>query len=243
MTTENTGKTVLVISAHAADFVWRAGGAIALYVSRGYKLRILCLSYGERGESQGAWKEPGMTIERVKKIRHAESAQAAKILGAEIRFFDSGDYPLKPSDETIHEIVLEFRRLQPVIVLTHSYFDPYNPDHPAACNLTMQARVLAQAHGYPGEGKALGAPPVFLFEPHQPEQCDFKPQALLDITPVWEIKRKSMEAMVAQTHLVEYYTDLGKRRGVQAVRNGGSKSIKYAEAYQRVYPQVTDQLS
>ena len=25
-------RTILVVSAHAADFVWRAGGAIALYV-------------------------------------------------------------------------------------------------------------------------------------------------------------------------------------------------------------------
>ncbi len=45
-------KTVLVVSAHAADFVWRAGGAIALYSGRGYRVRILCLSYGERGESE-----------------------------------------------------------------------------------------------------------------------------------------------------------------------------------------------
>ena len=45
-------KTVLVISAHAADFVWRAGGAIALYADRGYHVRIVCLSYGERGESE-----------------------------------------------------------------------------------------------------------------------------------------------------------------------------------------------
>ena len=90
--------TVLVFSAHAADFVWRAGGAIALYASRGYRVRILCLSFGERGESQGAWKEPGMTIERVKEIRRAESQRAAEILGAEIRFFDSGDYPLRPTE-------------------------------------------------------------------------------------------------------------------------------------------------
>ena len=55
-------KAMLVISAHAADFVWRAGGAIALYRSRGYRVRVLCLSYGERGESQGAWKQPGMTM-------------------------------------------------------------------------------------------------------------------------------------------------------------------------------------
>ena len=101
-----TSKNVLVFSAHAADFVWRAGGAIALYASRGCRVRILCLSYGERGESQGAWKQPGMTVERVKQIRCAESSCAAEILGADIRFFDSGDYPLRLSDETIHQIVV-----------------------------------------------------------------------------------------------------------------------------------------
>ena len=54
-------KSVLVVSAHAADFVWRAGGAIALYAQRGYRVRILCLSHGERGESERLWRQPGMT--------------------------------------------------------------------------------------------------------------------------------------------------------------------------------------
>src|ERR1700756_3115078 len=98
---EDEKKTILVVSAHAADFVWRAGGAIGLYSSRGYRVRILCLSFGERGESPGAWKQPGMTVEKVKEIRRMESSRAAEILGAEIRFFDSGDYPIKPSEETI----------------------------------------------------------------------------------------------------------------------------------------------
>lgn len=236
-------KSVLVVSAHAADFVWRAGGVIALYTSRGYRVRILCLSFGERGESQGAWKKPGMTIEKVKEIRREESTRAASILGAEIRFFDSGDYPIVVTQETVDAMVNEFRELQPEFVLTHSFADPYNPDHPTANNVTLQTRVYAQALGYPAPGKPLEAPPVFLFEPHQPEQCDWKPQVLVDVTPVWEIKHKSMESMEAQTHLWEYYTDLGKRRGVQAVRNGGSKTVKYAEAFQRVYPQVTTELT
>ena len=77
-------KSVLVFSAHAADFVWRAGGAIALYTSRGWRVRILCLSFGERGESQGAWKQPGMMLDRVKKIRRTEAKQAATLLGAEL---------------------------------------------------------------------------------------------------------------------------------------------------------------
>ena len=56
-------KTALVISAHAADFVWRAGGAIALHQAKGYEVTIVCLSYGERGESAKIWKEPGVTLD------------------------------------------------------------------------------------------------------------------------------------------------------------------------------------
>ena len=236
-------KTVLVFSAHAADFVWRAGGAIALYADRGYRVRIICLSYGERGESERLWKIPGMTVEKVKEDRLAESGRAAQILGAEIRFFDSGDYPIVTTQQTIQAIVEEYRELQPEFVLTHSFKDPYNPDHETANRVSLETRVYSQALGYPAKGKALNAPPVFIFEPHQPEQCEFKPQVLLDVTPVWETKHKSMESMEAQGHLWQYYTDLGKRRGTQAVRNGGAKGIKYAEAFQRVYPQVTSELS
>ena len=236
-------KNILVFSAHAADFVWRAGGVIALYASRGYKVRILCLSFGERGESQGSWKEPGMTIEKVKEIRRGESSKAAGILGAEVRFFDLGDYPIITTDATVQAIVEEYRALQPEFVLSHSFKDPYNPDHETANKISLETRVYSQALGYPATGKAINAPAVFLFEPHQPEQCEFKPQVLLDITPVWEIKTKAMESVEAQGHLWQYYTDLGKRRGSQAVRNGGPKGIKYAEAFQRVYPQVSSELS
>lgn len=235
--------TVLVVSAHAADFVWRAGGAIALYASRGCRVRVLCLSYGERGESEKLWRQPEMTLEQVKKVRRQESELAAEMLGAEIRLFDAGDYPLHPTSELVEELVQEFRQVQPTIVLTHSLLDPYNGDHAETARLTMDARVYAQAAGYPSDAKKLGAPPLFLFEPHQPEMCEFKPQVLLDITPVFDQKRKAMECMEAQEHLWDYYTELAKRRGTQAVRNSGKKEIVYAEAYQRIYPQVTDELS
>ena len=46
------GKAGLVVTAHPGDFVWRAGGAIALHAKKGYRMKIVCLSFGERGESQ-----------------------------------------------------------------------------------------------------------------------------------------------------------------------------------------------
>ena len=63
----------MVVGAHSADFVWRAGGAVAVATSRGGEARVLALSYGERGESGELWKEPGQTVERVKEIRHGEA--------------------------------------------------------------------------------------------------------------------------------------------------------------------------
>lgn len=232
----------LIISAHSADFVWRAGGAIALYAKRGWKMTVVCLSFGERGESAKLWKQGGMTLDEVKKNRRSEALQAAEILGAELRFLDCGDYPLRVSDEVLFSIADIYRELRPEFVLTHSLGDPYNFDHPLATHVAQEARIIAQAHGYKPEEPVIGAPPVFLFEPHQPEQCDWKPQVLLDITEVWEQKRKAFETMSAQEHLWDYYTRVALQRGAQASRNSGSK-VLYAEGYQRVFPQVTGELA
>jgi 4-oxalomesaconate hydratase len=236
---DNTARSLLVVSAHAADFVWRAGGAIALYAERGYKVKIVCLSLGERGESAKMWKEPGITLERVKAARRAEADAAAAILGGEAVYFDLGDYPLRVADDALFRLADIYRELQPEFVLTHALEDPYNFDHPLAARVAQEARVIAQAHGHKPGGRIIGAPPVFLFEPHQTEQCNWKPQVLLDITPVWEQKRRAFEAMNAQEHLWEYYTRVALQRGVQASRNSDRK-VKYGEAYQRIFPQVTE---
>ncbi len=236
---DEAAKTALVVSAHSADFVWRCGGAIALYANRGYKVRIVCLSFGERGESAKLWKQGGMTMAKVKDARRAEATEAAAILGGEAVFFDLGDYPMRIDGDATLRLVDIYRTHRPEFVLTHSLEDPYNFDHPLAAKVAQEARVIAQAHGHNPEQGPIGAPGVFLFEPHQPEQCNWKPQVFLDITVVFEIKRRAFEVMAAQEHLWEYYTRVALQRGVQAKRNSG-KDIKYAEAYQRIFPHVTD---
>jgi len=241
-----TAGSLLVVSAHAGDFVWRAGGAIALAAARGERATVVCLSYGERGESARAWRD-GHSLEEIKAMRQEEAVNAATALGAEVRFLDAGDYPLVESQELVDQLVRLYRELAPTVVLTHTLTDPYNGDHPAAARMALQARVLAQAIGYDAPGEPLGAPPVFFFEPHQPEQCDFRPDVLLDITEVFDRKRKAMECLAAQQHMWDYYTDLAKRRGVQLKRNAGPNlglaHSTMGEAYVRLYPQVTAELS
>ena len=235
-------KTMLVVSAHSADFVWRAGGAIALHAGRGHAVTVVCLSYGERGESAKLWRQPGMTLERVKTERQAEATAAAQVLGvADIQFWDLGDYPIGLDQVALFRLADLYRVLRPDCVLTHSMHDPYNQDHPAVTSFAQHARIIAQAHGHNPGQKVLGAPPVFLFEPHQTEQCGWKPDILLDITGVWPKKRAAIECMAGQEHLWEYYTRVAQQRGAQAARNS-DKAITYGEGYQAVFPRVTDSL-
>ncbi|MCA1952723.1 MAG: PIG-L family deacetylase [Hyphomicrobiales bacterium] len=236
-------KTGLVITAHPGDFVWRAGGAIALHAAAGMRVKILCLSFGERGESQFAWKQAGTRIEEVKAQRRAEAEAAAAILGAEIEFMDAGDYPLRTTEPMLERAVDIFHELNPAFVLTHSLEDPYNLDHPEATRFAHAARIIAQAAGHkPDPNRAYAAPPVFLFEPHQPEQCNFKPDVILNIDPVWEKKRRAFEVLAAQKHLWEYYTRVALNRGVQGGRNSG-KGMTYGEAYQRLFPEALERLA
>ena len=250
--TETTA-SMLVVSAHAGDFVWRAGGAIAAATMRGERATIVCLSYGERGESASQWLA-GKSLDEIKAIRRAEAEAAAAALGADIEFLDLGDYPLRETPEAVAKLVDVYRRVQPTVVLTHPLHDPYNGDHPAAARMALEARVLAQAIGvansdgsFPTKDEIIGAPPVFFFEPHQSEQSDFKPNVLLDITEAFPRKRAAMECLPAQKHMWSYYTDLAVRRGVQVKRNAGPNlglaHDTMGEAYMRYYPQVTSVLA
>ena len=191
------------------------------------------------------WKMQGMTIERVKEEPQKESERAAAIFGAEIRFFDSGDYPIKASEETIHAMVVEYRKLQPEVILTHSYEDPYNPDHPYANMLTLQTRVYAQAAGYPARRQAARRPSgLHLSNRISPSSVSSSRKCCSTSRRCRRSKKKPWSRWKRKSTSVEYYRDLAKRRGTQAVRNCGSKKgIKYAEAYQRVYPQVASEFS
>jgi len=132
----STQESMLVVSAHAADFAWRAG----------------------------------KTLEEIKALRQDDASRAAAALGADIEFLDAGDYPLRESDELVDRVVGVYRRVNPMVVLTHPRAD------------------------------------------------------------LWE-----------------YYTDLARRRGTQLRRNAGPNlglpQSTMAEAYMRVFPQVTDWLS
>jgi len=59
---------------------------------------------------------------------------------------------------------------------------------------------------------------------------------------VIEQKQAAMAEMKAQAYLQTYYGQRAEQRGNHARRSSGNDAIRYAEAFQRVTPQVVDAL-
>ena len=235
-------KRVQVIGAHSADFVWRAGGAVAKAVEAGGTAEVIALSYGERGESGELWKQEGQTIENVKEIRHGEAERAASALGASFKALDLGDYPLQIDYDALMRIADCIREFAPDVLITHTDTDPFNPDHPVAYAAVDRARGLAAGAGVSSAFTTVKPPALFLFEPHQPELCNFTPTVFVDITPVIEKKKAAMSEMKAQQYLQTYYAQRAEQRGNHARRASGNQDVRFAEAFQRMIPQVVTEL-
>jgi 4-oxalomesaconate hydratase len=235
-------RKVQVIGAHSADFVWRAGGAVAKAVENGGTAEVIALSYGERGESGELWKQEGQTVENVKRIRHGEAEAAAAALGASFRCLDLGDYPLQIDADALNQVADAIRAFAPDVLITHTDRDPFNPDHPVAFTAVDRARGLAAGAGVQSGFATVAPPALFLFEPHQPELCNFTPTTFVDITSVIDKKKAAMAEMKAQQYLQTYYAQRAEQRANHARRASGDKSVEYAEAFQRVIPQVVSEL-
>ncbi len=133
---------------------------------------------------------------------------------------------LRLTQDMLDRLVDIFRDVKPAFVLTHARLKiPTILDHPVAAHLAQEARVVAQALGHkPSAGSiSYPAPPVFLFEePHQPEQCNFKPDVLLNIDRVWEKKRAAFEVLCGAAAPVGLAPRASpSSSGVQGSRNSG----------------------
>ena len=236
-------RRIQVIGAHSADFVWRAGGAIAKAVEAGGTAEVVALSYGERGESGELWKEEGQTIENVKRIRHAEAEAAAEALGAPFRCLDLGDYPLQIDADALAEIADVIRAFAPDVLVTHTDTDPFNPDHPVAYAAVDRARGLAAGRGRVERVRHDQARRRCSCSSPTSPSCATSRRRRSSTSPrSSSASARRWGEMKAQQYLQTYYAQRAEQRGNHARRASGQQEVRYAEAFQRVIPQVVSAL-
>lgn len=224
---------LLVVSAHAADWVWRSSGTIAKYLAGGAQVFVVCLTYGARGESGQLWRQEGQTAENVKKTRLTESMNAAKVLGVtNFEIWDFDDCMLEVCSEIIKTLNEKIREVQPTLIITHDKVDLTNPDHGFARDIVYRASIMSRQAGIENGGlKPAKAVPIYGFEASEPERSGYVPAVYIDITDFFEKKLEAMKCIATQTEGPHIHTRLSTHRGWQASRTIGDKNIKYAESF------------
>ncbi|AHC51449.1 GlcNAc-PI de-N-acetylase [Sulfolobus acidocaldarius SUSAZ] len=228
---------LLVISAHIGDFVWRTSGVLAKYIKSGKPVQVVSLTFGERGESPGAWRRGAKSVEEVKKIRKEEAECASKALGGvPLEVLDWGDHPLIINDERLLKLAEVIRKYRPEIIVTHGPDDKIRPDHVVTADAVLAAVRLAASDGVPIDIPTIAEPKIFGFDPHVGEQAGFYPHIYINITDVYDSKVKAMNCLESQKGEVDYYSTRDALRGLQTRRFGWKNYYKYAEAFYMYYP-------
>ncbi len=170
------------------------------------------------------------------------------MLGAEMRFFDAGDYPLVETPELIHELVGLYREVQPAVVLTHARADPYNHGPRDGAHDRHAGARLAQAPGVGRRARSSAPRRCSASSRTSPSSAASCPNVLLDITPGWERKREAMQVLGCAVRTWSRTTPswagaAAPRRPATPALTSGCRTEVCAEAYQRVFPQVTQELA
>lgn len=230
-------KSLLVVSAHAADFVWRCGGTMALYSKAGWSVHVVCISPGAKSESWSFWRDnPKQTVEAIAKARFLESKVAAEILGATVEYLDVPDAPFEYSSKLVARLARIMKERRPSIVLTHHTKDVLNPDHAEAFKLTMLGIRGANVHGIVPELPIIPLPALYSYESDQCAMDEFNPTIYVNVDPVHDVKVKAMESVQSQAkELAQRYVDRARFRASLG-RTFGFGHVVHAEAFTQHFP-------
>jgi bacillithiol biosynthesis deacetylase BshB1 len=184
---------VLAIGAHPDDVELGCSGILIKEVKRGKKVGIVDLTQGELG-TRG-------TVE----TRYQEAADAAKIMGVQVRENLKMRDGFFVNDEAHQmQLIAALRKYKPEIVIGNILEDRH-PDHGKAGNLIYDACFLSgltqvktkDEHGAEQEKWR----PKYLL--HYLQDRFYEPNIIVDVTDVWEQRMESIKAYKTQFHNIE----------------------------------------
>ena len=215
---------LLAIGAHPDDVDISCGGTLALAAAQGYAVGILDLTRGEMGTNG------------TPEMRALEAAEAARLLGATGRWnVGLPDGGIRSGDPDQERRVVEWlRKLRPAILLTHFPKDRH-PDHVQASLIAERAWYFAGLARYKAEGEPFRPSARF----HFASRVGFHPTLVVDVTEMWETKRRAMLAHKSQvtqevpgaspTQLNQ--PDFLERVDARMRHYGGMIGVRYGEPY------------
>ena len=225
--------SILALHAHPDDIETLGAGTMALLAAAGHRVVLATATAGDCGSAAAGPEETA-------RIRKAEAARAAALIGAEYRCAglpDLGVFNDDPSRRAITELV---RWARPDIVITSAAVD-YHPDHEATGILVRDACFAASAQNYrTGPSAPLEAiPHLYVMDPiggRDRSGAPVQPDFAVDITAHFDTKAAMLAAHESQADwLVKQHgiTDQLASMRAWSARRGRDYGVAYAEGFRQ----------
>lgn len=199
---------VLVLAPHADDESIGCAGALALHRRQGDHITVVIVTDGAAGDALGYYA--GIDY---RELRREEARRAGAIVGVQqLVFWDYPDGRLAEAEDLPERLASLLQVERPDILYRPSIQETH-PDHWALGWAVEKAR-----------GRRAPAVLDFCYE----IWATVRPTHVLDITPVWDVKRKAVEAYDSQLRYNDY---LYMVTGLNAYRTIYLSSARYVEAY------------
>ncbi|MEJ0024448.1 MAG: PIG-L family deacetylase [Rhizomicrobium sp.] len=222
---------ILAFHAHPDDIETLGAGTLALLAANGHRITIATMTAGDCGSAEHSQEETA-------RIRKAEAASAAAMIGADYRCADIGDLCVFLDDPTRRRTTELIRAVRPEIVITASPAD-YHPDHEATSALVRDACFASSVRNYrTGPAPALDAiPHLYFMDPIGGRDRDGRPVApdfAVDISAHFAKKREMLRAHVSQfawvirQHGIDDYTGSMEK---WSAKRGRTFGVAHAEGF------------
>ncbi len=222
---------ILAVHAHPDDIETLGAGTLALLASLGHRVRIVTATAGDCGSTEHDNAETG-------RIRQAEAAAAAAMIGADYACAGFGDLAVFNDDASRRRMTEMVRRSGAEIVITASPVD-YHPDHEAVSVLARDACFASTVPNYAaGPSKPLAEIPHLYFMDsiggRDRDGARIRPDFGVDIEAWMETKRRmllaheSQHGWIAKQHGIADYL---RSMEAWAERRGRDFGVAHAEGF------------
>ena len=224
------GGGLLLVGAHPDDEI-AAAGTIALYTRHGFRTTVVLMTRGGLGHMT-------MSSDELKRVRTREAEKSAATLGAELMFLDYEDGAIPQSREVALQLVDVFRSKRPSVVITQREDDKH-PDHRNTHRNVLDAFYLASLPLVKTAYPYFCVKQIYVFS-HDAGQV------YIDISEVIDLKIEAAMCHESQFAgwLLEHrggvdrlgVTDYREALRARAAAAGWRCRVRYAEAYEPVFP-------
>jgi LmbE family N-acetylglucosaminyl deacetylase len=202
---------VVIFGGHPDDPESGAGGLAATLTSQRHEV-ILAYGTSFRGDRRFFGRPEG-------EVRREEAAAACQVLRAVPKFFPYAHEKLVSDQATLQAVSDWLNEVKPDIVVTHWPLDTH-PNHHVVSSLVWQCY------------ERKGGWNLYFFEVMTDQQTiAFRPELYLDIEPVRDLKRQSLEQ-----HKSQKPADIWTAHERMHRRRGAECGVEFAEAYSLVEP-------